>query len=61
MDRGDNIGGKMDDLIKSLGLINLNPIIDEGFKNEIGQKAAACDYEGCGSEDSWPPIRPMAD
>lgn len=51
----------MDDLIKNLGLINLNPIIDEGFKNEIGQKAAACDYEGCGGEDSWPPIKPMLD
>lgn len=40
--------------LKKFGVDELEPLIDEELINIVSAKAAVCNYEGCGVDDSWP-------
>jgi len=44
----------MEELIQEIE--DLVPLVNEELKSQLSVKSAECDYEGCGSEDSWPTI-----
>ncbi len=55
INQGYKTGGKMFELIELFGLKNITPLVNEELKSQIEQKGRACEYEGCGTQDSYPP------